>query len=97
MVYIFSFKCLFFERLLEVTASVTLVTFCNLHSDLSARGAETADDRLYICQTAARGELLGFPWERSVLSPIVELLPLLKYAYSLKIICGAKLVTAYLV
>ena len=40
---------------------------------------------------------LGFPWERSVSSPIMEFRPLLEYAYSLKPICGAKLVTAYLV
>ena len=40
---------------------------------------------------------LGLSWERSVSPSIVEFLPLLKYAYSLKPICGAKLVTVYLV
>ena len=38
---------------------------------------------------------LGLSRERSVSSTIVEFLLLLKYAYSLKPICGAKLVTAY--
>ena len=63
-----------------------------------ARGAETAGRP---ASTFARrlhvGKLLGFPWERSVSSPIVKFLPLPKYAYSLKPIFGAKLVTAYLV
>ena len=40
---------------------------------------------------------LGLSRERFVSSPIVEFLPLPRYAYSLKPICSAKLVTAYLV
>ena len=40
---------------------------------------------------------LGLSRKRSVSSPIMEFLSLPKYAYSLKPICGAKLVTAYLV
>lgn len=40
---------------------------------------------------------LGLSRKRHVSSPIMEFLPLPKYAYSLKPICGAKLVTAYLV
>ena len=40
---------------------------------------------------------LGLSRKRHVSSPIVEFLPLPKYAYSLKSICDAKLVTVYLV
>lgn len=51
--------------------------------------------RLYICLTAACGNSWAF-LGALCFSYIVEFLPLLKYAYSLKPICGAKLVTAYI-